>query len=128
MYKEIILTVVIVVLVIVGDVITQRYTEYCVSDLNNDLSILRENIINNEDDPKIGEIISEIEEKWEDKKRKLVLYLEHDELEKVAVQLADIRGKIDVKETEESVAEIDKCIFLLNHVKEKEMFNLKNIF
>lgn len=128
MYKEIILTVIIVILVIIGDVVTQKYTEDCVKDLNDELLILRESIINNSTDNRIREIISTIEEKWELKKKKLVLYLEHDELEKVAVQISDIRGKIDVKENQNSVSEIDKCIFLLNHVKDKEAFNFKNIF
>lgn len=128
MYKELIIIVIIITLVITGDVITQKYTEDCVKEINDELAVLRENILKDSSDENIKIAMNKIEESWEGRKQKLVLYLEHDELEKVSVQLADIRGKIDVTEIKEGISEIDKCVFLLNHVKEKEKFNIKNIF
>lgn len=128
MYKEIIITVIIVVLVIVGDVLSQRYTEACVEEMNNDLENLKEIILSNSDNKKINSNISSIENKWEEMKEKLVYYLEHDELEKVNTQLTEIKGYLEADEAKESISKIENCKFLLTHIKDKEAFNFKNIF
>lgn len=128
MYKEIIITIIILGIVITGDVISQRYTKKSVEDVKYELSILRKNIIEKEDKEKTEKLIIGVTEKWYDYQKNLVYYLEHDELEKVVTQLSEIKGKIDVNQLDESVPEIDKCEFILDHIVEKETFNFKNIF
>ena len=64
MYKEIIITIIIVVLVVVGDILTQNYTEACVEEMNNNLESLKESVINNSDYKEVLSNISSIENKW----------------------------------------------------------------
>jgi len=128
MYKEIIITIIIVVLVVVGDILTQNYTEACVEEMNNNLESLKEIVINNSNYKEVLSNISSIENRWNEMKEKLVYYLEHDELEKVNTQLTEIRGYSEADEIKESISKIENCKFLLKHIKDKEAFNFKNIF
>ena len=55
-------------------------------------------------------------------------YIEHDEIEKVETELAGINGYIEIEEYKEAVVEIDKNIYILEHIKNKNLFDLENIF
>lgn len=127
MYKEIIITIVIIVLVIIGDFFSQSFTEKNINEMNIELDDLQK-IIEEKDYSGSKTKINEIGEKWNDKINIMAYYLEHDELEKVTTQLYEISGYIEIGQIDECVPFIYNCKFLLNHIKEKEVFNLKNIF
>lgn len=128
MYKEIIITIVIIVLVIAGDFFSQSFTEKNIEEMNVKLDELQRVIIEEKDYSKIKTMINEIGEEWDRKGNIMAYYLEHDELEKVTTQLYEISGYIEIGQIDECVPFIYNCKFLLNHIKDKEVFNLKNIF
>ena len=51
-----------------------------------------------------------------------------DELEKVETELTSLSAYIDIEEYDHGVPELEKGIFILNHIKEKFKFDIKNIF
>lgn len=128
MYKELIITVIIIGSVIGLDFFTQRYTEDSVEKMNMELNNLKNIVINDESYEVIMKSISRIEKLWNDKQNKLVYYIEHDEIEKVTERIKEIKGYSETKEAKESVHQIQSCMFLLNHIKDKEKFNFKNLF
>lgn len=67
-------------------------------------------------------------EKWNNRHDKLAYYIEHDELEKVETYLTQIKSNIETKEYDTLIEKIDTCIFILEHIEDKESFSLKNIF
>ena len=75
-----------------------------------------------------NEFIDEIFESWMQKNKTLSLYLEHNELEKVNLSLKMIKGFIEIDIIDESVPEIENCKAILDHIEEKQDFNIKNIF
>ena len=132
MYKEIIIIITILLIVLSLNYITQNYTKFCVSEISSDLNNLRGKIEEKIDDEEIPEelnnTINNIHIKWDEMYKKLAFYIEHDELEKVETCLTNIRSDIETEELEHSIENLDNCIFILEHIKDKETLSLANIF
>lgn len=129
MLKESIICVVIVIAIIFGNNVTQNYTKETVSELTSELTLLREDMTNQEvDNKKTRDKIEEIYEQWQKRHDKLAYFIEHDELEKVETELIAIKSYIETEEYQESVSELDKSVFILQHIEDKYAFNLQNVF
>lgn len=129
MLKESIICVVIVIAIIFGNNVTQNYTKETVSELTSELTLLREDMTNQEvDNKKTRDKIEEIYEQWQKRHDKLAYFIEHDELEKVETELISIKSYIESEQYEDSVDELDKSVFILQHIEDKYAFNLQNVF
>lgn len=129
MIKEILISGIILVLIFTGECITENYTEETIDKISQDLMEMRSQIVNDKkinvdnDKKKIDDINSYIESRHD----KLSYYIEHNELNKVRTELVVLESDIDVEEYQDAVARIDNSILILNIIKEKSKFNLKNI-
>ncbi len=131
MWKETIICIVIVLIIIVGNTITQNYTVESVSQLNGSLMELKHEMENGEEDSKEEKAKNKIDktfEEWENRHSKLAYFIEHDELEKVEDDLTSLKSYIGTNEFEEAISQLDKCAFVLKHIQDKYAFNLENIF
>lgn len=129
MLKETIICIVIVIGIVFGNSVTQNYTKESVSGLSSGLMTLRENLTQEKvDNEKAKNEIGGVYKQWEERHDKLAYFIEHDELEKVETDLIAIKSYIETEEYEESVSELDKCIFILEHIEDKYAFNLQNVF
>lgn len=127
MYKEIIIIIVAITLVISLDIVTNNYTKETVEIMRGKLSILREYIFE-ENKEKSDLQIPDIEKEWDERYKILAFYLEHDELEKVNTELTSIKAFLDMEEYSECMNSLDKCVFILEHIQEKEETSLKSVF
>ena len=127
MTKEIIICIVIVVTIVLGNIITQDYTQQSVKDLSKEMSNLREKIIK-QDTEKLKQEMEKVDYKWKEKHEKLAYYIEHNELEKIETEITTIKSNIETAQYEHSIESIDKSMFLLKHVEDRYAFNLENIF
>lgn len=134
MKKETIICIIIVILICIGNIITQRYTKESVESLSSNLEELKIDLNNELDDnsKKSGEEILEkidrIRENWNSRHDKLAYYIEHNELEKVENNLTALDSFAETKEYSDAIKELDESVFVLKHIQEKYAFNLKNIF
>lgn len=129
MKKEVIICIVVVIFVIIGNIITQNYTRKSVETINAKLIELKEKLSKvNKDEEGLKEAVKYIKEDWDEKQEKLAFYIEHDELEKVETQIHLLSGEVKTKLYEDAVPETDKCMFILEHIKDKTALNIKNIF
>ena len=131
MLKEIVIIITIIVVIFVGNTITQKYTTQAVEEMTNILNSVRQEIFEskeNIDVNKIEEAIENINTQWENKHEKLAYYIEHDELEKVETNLTGLKGEIEAKEYGDVMSRLDQSIFLLEHIEDKYAFNLQNVF
>lgn len=131
MTKELIISIIIVVLIFLGNSITENYTQESIDETTRNLTTLREEIIKSQDEVKVDiakEKINNIYGQWNLRYEKLAYYIEHDELEKVKTELTGLKGYIEEEEYSEAVPELDKSIYILEHIKDKTALNLKNIF
>ena len=129
MKKELVICIFIIILIIALNVITQRYTKECVSQMNERLDILKEASLEEDiQEENITSEIENIENRWNEFQEKLAYYIEHDELEKVETQIFAIKGFSEIKKYDEILPELEKCIFILEHIQDKTKLNIKNVF
>ena len=129
MKRELIIVSIIVICIIIASFVSHNNTKKQIADIDNRLENLKSDIIeNNQNYTELTNEIDKIYDNWEEKDKILSLYLEHNELEKINLSLKTIRGFLEVNIVNESVQEIEKCVATLDHIEEKQSFNLKNIF
>lgn len=128
MYKELIISIIIVALIFSLNYVTQKNTDITVETVTEKLNTVRNSAL--EEAPNKDKVTSDINiayDKWEELDDIMAYYIEHDELEKVKTALTSAKSYIEVEEYLESIEAIDKCIYILDHIHEKEMFSLDNI-
>ena len=131
MIKELIISIVIVVSIFIGNAVTENYTKESITETTQSLASLREEIIKDEkdiDNEVAKKKVYDIYEKWSLRHEKLAYYIEHDELEKVKTELTELKGYIEKEEYSNALPDLDKSVYILEHIKDKTALNLKNIF
>ena len=129
MVKEFFICTIILILIFVGNGITQGYSRNSIEDINQKLVDLREEM--NKEEINEEEILkheNEIDKQWEDMFSRLAYYIEHEELEKVSTNLENTKTYIKLKEYDNAIKEVNEGIYILNHIEDKYSFNLQNIF
>ena len=129
MYKEIIVCILVVILIFSMDLLSNNYTKKVFFSINDSLGNLRNEMLKEDKDVnKINDEITKVEQEWNSKLNPLSCYIEHNELEKVARQLTLIKGNIDVEEYNQAVPQLDDCVYVINHIKDKESLLIRNLF
>ena len=132
MYKEIIFSIVIVVVVVVGNVVTQNYTHKSFKNTTTELEELKQELLSesNEDIDwdNAKEKFSALQTEWRNSFEKLAYYIEHDELEKVDTAIVQVKSFVENEEIPSAIAELETGKFVLEHIERKYKFNLQNIF
>ena len=129
MKKELIICSAIVIAIILGNILTQGYTKEVVLYMDEELENLKEDLLQEEvDTEKVAGKITNIREEWEKRHQKLAYFIEHDELEKVETELSSLQANIETKEYKQGIPDLQKCIFILDHIKDKSSLQIKNIF
>ncbi len=129
MYKELIISAVIVISIFALDYITQKYTDNVINDAIKDLTTIKQAMkqepVENE---RVLKQASDNYEKWLNYHKRLAFYIEHNELEKVETNYVAGNSFIENAKYEDAMSEIEKTIFVLQHINEKYSINLENIF
>lgn len=69
----------------------------------------------------------EYTEKWKDYSEKLKLFVDHQEMDKIEIELWKLPQYIKEKNKEESLASVHVLKFLVDHISELEKVNIQNI-
>lgn len=128
MYREITIIIVILLLIFIGNYITQKNTVKSVEIMTKELTELKIDLLNNKDDKQIEEKIEYIMKEWNRLNKILAYYIEHDELEKVETELTGVKANIEVDDYNCAIEELEKGIYILNHIKQKQALDFINIF
>ena len=127
MRNDSLICIVVIILIAILEMVTGNYTKDSVEYLKSDLYQIKQEI-ETEDKKKISEKVINAKENWKDRANKMAYYVEHDELEKVNVYLVGVESNTENEEYNDAKSELEKCIYILEHIEEKYKFNLKNIF
>ena len=127
MYKEVVICIVVIVVIVSLDIFTQKYTRNTTSDITQIFADLKGDILK-EDKDKIDEKVKILDEKWRQKHDRLAYYIEHDELEKVDTAIVSLKSYVETDDYSSAIAELDESKFILEHIQKKYAFNLENIF
>lgn len=128
MYREIVIVVIILITIFLGNYLTQANTVKSVTIMSEELRSLKEILLQEKEKQDLEKQMEQIMEKWDKLDHSLAFYIEHNELEKVETELTNLRANIEVEEYKEGIAGLERGIYLLTHIKEKQAFNLVNIF
>ena len=137
--KEIILIIGILVFIIGLEIITNIITENSVKDIENKIIEINSDLSKiknmNQESNEYKEFKKNIEEKlkilkrdWFLKQDKLSIFSEHDELEKVSKSLIVLEENFKNEEYKIALEDGREFLYWLNHIKEKDKLELKNIF
>ena len=127
MIKEIIICITIFASILGLEFYTQKFTAKTVSEITEQFNTLNENISKREIE-QMNNNIDDIWSKWEEEQKKLAFYIEHDELEKVHTAIVRMKSYIKTENYSEALAELEDGKFVIEHIQEKNSFNLQNIF
>ena len=129
---HIIIVIIIIVLIILGHIVTQNYTRNFFNSISKDLKDLENEILAlntiNQANIDLNTKINEIQNKWMGKYEVLAYYIEHDELEKVHTAIVKMKSYVETENFSEAMAELEEGKFVIEHIQEKNSFNLQNIF
>lgn len=128
MKKEYVMMILILIIVISGHYLTQKKSSDVFQSIEKDLNELKTMVEEEETQDNLNARIKKIEDKWNDEYEILAYYTEHDELEKIGVQLSIINSTIKTKTNNDTFMEIDRCIFLIEHLEDKEDLKIVNMF
>ena len=92
MYKEIIISAVLLVFIFTANYFTRNYTQKSIEEVTQKLESLKTEML--EKGEQTGEKYDELEKIWLEKYEVLAYYIEHDELEKVSSELFQLKGSI----------------------------------
>ncbi len=137
--KEIILIIGISIFIIVLEVVTNKIAEESVkvihekiTKINLDLSYIKDMNRDNEEyenyKKDIKNKVEKLRKDWFVQQNKLSYFSEHDELEKVSKCLITLEENVKNEEYEIALEDGSEFMYWLNHIKEKDKLELKNIF
>ena len=127
MYKEVVICIVVIILIVSLDIFTQKYTRSTTADITQIFADLKSDMLN-EDKDKINEKVKILDKKWGQKHDRLAYYIEHDELEKVDTAIVSLKSYVETDDYSSAIAKLDEGKFILEHIQKKYAFNLENIF
>ena len=126
MFKEIVISTIIVISIICLDFVTQNYTKESIEQTSEMLTDLKDKL--NKGENNISDNLNKIIISWDERRNKLAYYIEHDELEKVDTNLTNLKSYIEVSDFYMAISSIDETEYILDHIKQKNSFSLENVF
>lgn len=128
--KEILIIVISLLLVIVGSNISQAYLNKTGNELTKNLEELREEIrkAQSSEENNSNVLARDICSRWEEIHEKWSIIIAHNELDSIELSLVEMKTCIEEEEYTKSIEKLEKSVFLLNNIKDKEKLDLKNIF
>ena len=129
--KEIIIIVLVIIIVVTVGNITQNYLEKTSNEILEKLETLKLEIKNtskNNNIDIINDYVEQIISNWKEINNNWSMLVIHDELDNIEISLLELKASIENQNIEDSLKEIEKSMFLIGHIKEKENFQIKNIF
>lgn len=127
LYKEFFFIIIIIFAIFIGDYITQNFTKNTVNTLTYDLNNLK-NQLTEKSYEEANKQLEKIQIGIDEVHHKLSYYLEHNEIEKVETDFTACKSLIKTGDYNLAIEELEKTIFVLNHITDKYSFNLDNIF
>ena len=127
MLKETVICIVIIIGIFGLEIYTQNFTEKSVNEVTEIFDKIEDNI-SKRDIEQTNNEIKNIETKWEEQQKKLAYYIEHDELEKVHTAIVTMKSYVQTEDFSSAMAELAEGRFVIEHIQEKNSFNLQNIF
>lgn len=128
MHKELVISAIIIISVIIVNIISQNYTIKEMENIIIYIDEIKEDIKSQKNTEEVKNNYDKMYKEWRNKFNIFAYYIEHDELEKVELELVTLKSYIETNYKEDAISNADRAKFLIRHIEEKNKFNLKNVF
>lgn len=131
MTKDNLIIILILIIIVTAGICTKKYLDNTTYELTSELEKLKSDIIatdeNNGNRDKIKEKMQTIDEEWNKKSEIWSILVLHSELDLIETSLTKMKSELENGSLYISIEALDNSIFLINHIKDKEKFCIKNI-
>lgn len=128
MKREIIISLVIIIFIVMLDIISNSITNDKIAEMISMLDDFRQSIENQENIEESLPKAEKIKEKWEEYGNLMGYYIEHDEIEKAGIEISNLYSYCKSGEKNEELKTIYAVEFWLEHIEEKHAVKLNNFF
>ena len=129
MYKEVIISIVVAIVIFGLNFITQSYTQNAVAQVSEKLNDTKQELVKESPDYELASKKANYTlDKWEELDDSIALYIEHTEIEKVKTAIISMKSFIEMEDNSQAVDSIDRCNYILENIKQREEFSIDNIF
>ena len=125
--KKFIISLIALLAIIVSSSMTVRYIHNSSSKIVESIEYAS-SLINNGKWIEAKSAIDDINSKWDDTEKSWALLTDHIEIDNIEVSMLKSKEYIRTKNLPLSLSELENLKFMIEHIYEKEKFNLKNIF
>ena len=129
--RDFMIIAIIVIIIIVGDFIVNRYLSNSTNELIESLTNLEKHAIEVNKTKENKSVIDEMntmEENWKKISKIWAIFVIHQEIDNIEQALIKAKAIISDGNIEDAIPEIETAIFFVEHVKQREVFSLQNIF
>jgi DNA-directed RNA polymerase specialized sigma subunit len=129
--KEILIIGIVIILVIYASICSQNYLRSTSNTILEHMQELRSEIERAQEDNKTEKAVklsNEIYDEWQKTIKNWSILVVHEELDEIELSLLALRASVQSNSLDDALQEVDKAIFLIGHIAEKESFKLKNLF
>lgn len=125
--KNVVISLLIFIIMVISIAFSLNYLNKVSDDLGRLNDEIEQYITDNDWDKAYKSSI-EYTEKWKDYSEKLKLFVDHQEMDKIEIELWRMPQYIKERNKEESLATVHVLNFLVNHISDLERVNIQNIF
>ena len=126
-YKKILLIIGIIIFIVGLDLVLYFETDKLINNTQSYLGNL-ERYLNEKNFEDSKEAAEKLNSKWFEYEKSLSFFIEHDEIEKVSGKVKIVKENTKNKEYETALEDVVETKYLLEHIKDKYNFTLKNVF
>ncbi len=124
--RTVIITIIILIIFIVSAFVLHRYIDTSCDGLLDNVKELHVSVEKDRwSDSK--KQLSDLNEEWENTKKRWQLFLEHYEMDDIDIVLSRLEQYLEIKDKPSALSETAELRVLINHIKDKEGFMLENI-
>lgn len=124
--RTVIITIIILIIFVVSAFVLHRYIDTSCDGLLDNVKELHVSVEKDRwSDSK--KQLSDLNEEWENTKKRWQLFLEHYEMDDIDIVLSRLEQYLEIKDKPSALSETAELRVLINHIKYKEGFMLENI-
>ena len=120
--RKVLIIIVLLSIVFGFEIFLNKVTTKSISYIKDKLSNIEKSL----DEGKNG--IDDLIDAWQKIDKKLSFYMEHNELEKVTLNVNKLKKQLEIKENKDAYQTIAELNYLLDHLEKKQRTRIENIF
>lgn len=127
--REYLILLFIIIFIIGSDFFISKITKELIEKMDVKINLIDSKLfVDDYNKEEIMKEINEFEGEWKVTEDKMSYFAEHEELEKVSAEIVAMKSNLEMDRKQEAYENIEKIKFKIEHIKNKQKFELNNVF